>query len=365
LTLDIARQRLNNQRLIGAPFESPEAVVRLLGAVQAQDYPAAKWGIGQRVKQSVESDVDRAFDAGAFLRTHVMRPTWHFVVPEDIRWLQELTSPRVKKAMSYYDRGLGIDEDAFQRSNDILRKALSEGQHLTRPEAGKALEAGGITASGQRLAHLLMRAELDAIACSGAMRGKQHTYALVEERAPNARTLSREEALAELTRRYFEGHGPALPQDFAWWSGLTVSDARAGIESVKSHLLSEAVDGKTYWFAPNTGRQARIPAPIVHLLPNYDEYFIAYRDHSASYEGPPPSGSAAIYEVLSRHIVALDGMIIGGWRTLPERENVIAETRLFANLDDAQTSALTEAASNYSRFIGKPVIVRPSPERIS
>jgi hypothetical protein len=362
LTLDIARQRLNRQRLIGGPFNRPEDVVRSLGAVQAQDYPAAKWGIGQRVKGCTDRDVDEAFDAGAFLRTHVMRPTWHFVAPEDIRWLQELTCPRVKKAMSYYDRGLGIDEDTFQRSNEILQQALSGDRHLTRPEAGKALAAGGITASGQRLAHLLMRAELDAIVCSGGMRGKRHTYALVEERAPNAHTLSREVALAELTRRYFEGHGPALPQDFAWWSGLTVADARAGIESAKSYLLSEVVGGKTYWFVPSPRRQARIPEPIVHLLPNYDEYFIAYRDHSASYEGPPPSGSAEIYEVLSRHIVVLDGMIIGGWRTVPERSGVIIETKLFQSLTPEQVAALNAAADRYSRFLAKPVTVRPANE---
>jgi hypothetical protein len=356
--LNIVRQRLNNERLIGAPFSAPEDAVQWFGAVQAQDFPAAKWGVGQRVKNCIDADVDEPYQAGKFLRTHVMRPTWHFVMPEDIRWMQELTAVRVKMLMAPYDRKLELDASVFKASNAALVKALSGGQHLMRSEVAKVLEGVGIHAAGQRLGHLIMRAELEALICSGVMRGKQHTYALVDERAPKARTLTRDEALAELARRYFTSHGPALPQDFAGWSGLTVADARSGIEMAKSHLLHEVVDGKTYWFAPPASN-AKITDPTLHLLPNYDEYLIAYRDHSPLFEGRPPMGTPALYDVLSRHIVVLNGRVIGGWRrTLTARE-VTIETNLLVPLADTQDRALHDAAADYGRFLGKSVTVRP------
>lgn len=356
--MDIAQQRLNNERLIGTPFAKPEDVVRWLCAVQSQDYGVAKWGIGQRVENCRDSDLDQAYVSAKILRTHVMRPTWHFVMPGDIRWLLELTAPRVKGLMAYYDRKLEIDAAVFKRSNAALATALSGGRHLTRAEVAKVLEGGGIHATGQRLGHLVMRAELDALICSGTMRGKQHSYALVSERAPKARTLSRDEALAELAGRYFTSHGPALVQDFAWWSGLTVADARLGVEMAKSHLIHEVVDGKTYWFA-SPASNAKIKDPTVHLLPNYDEYLIAYKDHSSSFEGRPPMGTPALYDVLSRHIVVLNGKVIGGWRRTLAKSEVTIETNLLVSLTELQEGALHDAAERYARFPGKSVTVRP------
>jgi len=189
------------------------------------------------------------------------------------------------------------------------------------------------------------------------MRGKQHTYALVDERAPGARTRPREEALSELTRRYFTGHGPALVQDFAWWSGLTVADARRGVEMAQSHLVHEAVDGKDYWFAP-VQPNARLKDPAVYLLPNYDEHLIAYKDHSSSFEGHPPMGTPALYDVLSRHIVVLNGKVIGGWRRTLTKEEVTIETNLLISLTAEQERALHEAAQAYGRFLGKSATVR-------
>jgi hypothetical protein len=357
--LDIPRLRLHNQRLIGAPFASPEAAVQSLTAVQAQDYPAAKWALGQRVAGCLNQCIEEAFVAGKFLRTHVMRPTWHFVMPEDIRWMLELTAPRVKVAMSYYARASGIDEDTFARSNRAITNALATGDHLTRTEVGNALAAEGITGTAQGIGHMLMRAELDALVCSGAPKGKQQTYALLEQRAPNARKLLRDEALAELARRYFTSHGPALPQDFAWWSGLTVADARTGIEHAKEHLANETVDGKSCWFAP-TDSTSSLEDPTVHLLPNYDEYLIAYKERGPALHPAMPSDSRLVYDFLSRHFVVLNGLVVGGWRNLPERQGVVIETRFLVPLTEPQTRALDAAAEAYSRFLGKPVTIRPA-----
>ncbi len=213
-------------------------------------------------------------------------------------------------------------------------------------------------AIGQRLAYIVMRAELEGVVCSGAMRGKQHTYALLDERAPNARPLPREEALAELTKRYFTSHGPALVQDFAWWSGLTVADAKAGIEMSKAHLKGDSLGDKTYWSAPSA-TAARLPDPTIHLLPNYDEYLIAYRDHTASLDARTRTGSPDLYDVLSRHMIVLNGEVIGGWRNVLNKNEVDVETRLLAPLSEAQRVALAAAAQRYDRFVGLPVTVRP------
>ena len=354
---DIAQQRLHNERLIGPPFPKPEDVVQWLGAVQAQDYAGAKWAIGQRVKNCLDAAVEQAYVDGRILRTHVMRPTWHFVMPADIRWMLQLTAPRVKKAMAYYDRKLELDDTVFRRANAAITRALQGGKHRTRTELGRVLEEAGITAGGQRLGYIIMGAELDALICSGVLRGKQHTYALLDDRAPRARTRARDEALAELTKRYFSSHGPALVQDFAWWAGLNVADARSGIEMAKPLLLSETLDRKTYWFASSSA-SPKLPDPTVHLLPNYDEYLIAYRDHSPSLDRSLPADSAVLNDVLARHFIALNGRVIGGWRNVPARNEVVIETKLLVPLNLVQTEALQAEADRYSRFLAKPVKVR-------
>src|SRR5947207_2505805 len=228
--LDVCRHRLASQHLVKQTLETASEVVRLFGAVQAQDYSGAKWGIGQRTIGANDATIEKQFSDGAILRTHVLRPTWHFVVPADIRWMLALTAPRVKAAMAHYDRKLELDSPVLRRSQKVLTKALTGGKELTRTELAQALTKSGVRADGtQRLAHLVMHAELDGLICSGARRGKQFTYALLEERVAPAKKLSRDEALVELAHRYFTTRGPATPDDFAWWSGLTRTDAKRAV----------------------------------------------------------------------------------------------------------------------------------------
>ncbi len=350
MSLDIARARMRNEHLIGPPLDRPEDVVSWLGAVQAQDYAGAKWAIGQRLAGCVDADIEQAYITGRILRTHVMRPTWHFVAPEDIRWTQELTSPRVRALMSYYDRKLELDEATFSRSSGVLGKVLCGGTHLTRTELSLAFANAGIETSGQRLGQLVMRAELDGLICSGPMRGKQHTYALLEERAPRGRRLRRDEALAELALRYFRSHGPALPQDFAWWSGLTVADAKAGIEMAKHELVYEPINGRTYWFSAKAPK-ARMSRLALHLLPNYDELLVAYRDHDPSLDPRLPSDRSLLTKVLYRHVIAANGLVVGGWRTSVVKGAVTIEARPLVPLSDIETKALYAAAERYGRFV--------------
>jgi hypothetical protein len=350
---DLLCRRLHNQRLSRVQFERAEEAVDWLGAVQAQDYGGAKWALAQRTGGATDVQLDRLCAEGVILRTHVMRPTWHFVLPHDIRWLLQLTAPRVNAASAYYYRKLGLDEAVFRHSNHALARALEGGQQLTRTELASVLERAGIPASGLRLAYLMMRAELDAVVCSGARRGKQFTYALLEERAPAAAVLDRDEALAELARRYFTSHGPALVQDYVWWSGLTVADARAGIEMAAPHLADEAIDGRRYWSA-RFDSVAEDRSPIVHLLPNYDEYLVAYKDHSPAFDPSLFTDASTADRVLAGHILVVEGRVMGGWRRLIDKGLVTVEVEPLAPLGAAQEEALQAEVERYAGFIGMP-----------
>ena len=220
---DIAKQRLGNQGLIQSAFDNPVDVVSWLGAVQSQDYFGAKWALGLRIPNAIDDSIEKAFQNGSFLRTHLMRPTWHFVTPADIRWLLKLTAPRVHATNAFMYRKTELDQKVFKRSNAVIEKALQGSKQLTRDELRDVFTKAGIKTEGeQRMAYLLMQAELDGVICSGPRKGKQFTYMLLEERVPLVRELTREEALIELTKRYFTSRGPASVQDYAKWSGLTI-----------------------------------------------------------------------------------------------------------------------------------------------
>lgn len=351
--LDIPRQRLLNQRLVGTPLEKPDEVVRWLGAVQAQDYGGAKWALAQRTGGATNAEIDQLFAEGVILRTHVLRPTWHFVTPADIRWMLELTAPRVHAANAYMYRKLKLDDTLFRRSNELIAAALQGGVQRTRTELARVLEEGGIpAASGMRLGYIMMRAELDAVVCSGALRGKQFTYALLEDRVPRADRRGRDEALAELTRRYFTSHGPATAQDYAWWSGLSVAEARAGIEMAGADLVQEAVDDTTYWFAaPEPTGAGTAKEPILHLLPNYDEHLVAYKDHRASFDPEVFQNLDPYSGALMGNIVVLKGQVIGGWRRTLTKKEAVLTTSLLVPINTEERAALHAAAERYGRFL--------------
>lgn len=316
-------------------------------AVQAQDYAGAKWAVALRMASGNDAAVEEAYRAGRILRTHVLRPTWHFVAPADIRWLLELTAPRVHAANAYYYRMHGMDAAVVKRSNARIVKALARGEHLTRGELGRVLDEPDAEAKGDRLASLIMRAELDGLIASGAPRGKQHTYALLEERAPRGAQLSRDEALAELARRYVSGHGPAQARDLAWWSGLTIGDAKRGLEACGALLERTTLEGATYWCAPGPVAPRR-RGPVVHLLPNYDELFVAFDDRRAMLD----AGVVAATSVLSGNFVAIDGRLVGSWRRSLTPREVVIRARLLRPLTSAESKGLDRAAALYARSLG-------------
>jgi hypothetical protein len=340
--MTIRHRRLRNQHLIGPPAELPEQAVSRLCAVQAQDYAGAAWAIGQRTTEARRSDVDAAYDAGRLVRTHVMRPTWHLVCAEDLRWIIAATSHRVHVANTSMYTKLDLDERTRGRTTDAIVAALGDGSHLTRTELGNLLGEEGV-----RMGYILMSAEIDGVIVSGAMRGKQHTYALAADRLPVTQEVARDEACAMLARRYVAGHGPVLGDDFAWWSGLTKAEASRALQDSGAAL--EEIDGRTCWALDQDDATDSASA---HLLPNYDEYFIAYRDRStlaASYDVEPAEG------FFYRHVVAIDGFVLGAWRADVARRGVTVEVTLLVDADPAAQELLRAAAERHAHFLDLPL----------
>ena len=348
-TSAISLRRLAQQRLTRDPMASAEEVVGWLGAVQAQDFAGAKWALSLRVDEATDSSVEKAFNEGAILRTHMLRPTWHFVAPADIRWMQALTSPRVNAVNGHMYRQLELDDELFATSNALITKALLERRQLTREELGAALAAGGIEATGMRLGYIVHRAELDAVVCSGPRRGKQFTYMLVDERAPGARVLPPDEALAELTRRYFTGHGPATVRDFAWWSGLTGAEVKRGIELVGTGLDRENIDDATYWFTPSKPPVDEDDASTF-LLPTYDEFFMGFTGESRA-------AGLDVRELVFDSMIVIGGQIAGTWRRTFEKGAAVIEVKMLPALA-AGDPRVAAAAERFGAFVGMPVVVR-------
>ena len=357
MTVDIPRYRLHNQFLSQTDFTEPNQVVEWLGAVQSQEYAGAKWALAQRMQNApTDAAIEKAFNEGKILRTHVMRPTWHFVTPTDIRWMLDLTAPRVKIAMAHMDRQLALDKSILKKSNTTLRKALQGDRQLTRAELAPILQKAGISVDGYRMGQLMGHAELDQVICSGGRKGKQFTYALLEERAPHAKSLTREEALLELTRRYFKSHGPATLQDFVWWSGLTTTDARQGMESVKAEFEQETIADQTYWFVTPT--TATSSSPSAYLLPSYDEYTVGYRDRSAIFDGSHVDKLSAFRESILTQVIVIDGQVSGTWKRTLKKNEVVVEVAPFTVLNKSQNQALIAAVQRYGEFLQLPVVLK-------
>ncbi len=349
---------MKNLGLVGRSSASPTEIVGHLGAVQSQDFGPAKWSLAHRTTGVDNAALDRAFDDGIFLRTHVLRPTWHFVLPTDIRWLLELTGPRVQTTNAHRYRQLGLDATDLKRSKGVIVRALRREQ-LTRQELGAVLERSGISVEGQRLAYILMNAELEGAICSGALKGKQHSYALLDDRAPNATSLTPDEALAELTLRYFSSHGPATVKDFRWWSSLTVAQIKSGLEIVSPQLENETVDGLTYWFTPS-----RLPAkprsPRVELLQAFDEYVVGYSESKHLLDQSGVARALRDRPVFSG-VVILDGQVTGHWKRTVKKDHAVIEAALYKRLDEGAMHALKARATEYGAFLGVPATVTSTP----
>lgn len=345
----VAAQRLVNQRITRTGPADPTRLVAWLGAVQAQEFGPAKWGLGLRMPRGMtDARIQRAFDAGRILRTHVLRPTWHFVTPEDIRWMLELSAQQVHRRMSTYDRRMGLDVGVMNRAIAVMERALGGGGFLTRIELGEHLARVGLPGRTMHLAHIAMYAELEGVICSGPRRGKQSTYALLDQRAPTARRLPRDEAMAELAKRFLRSHGPATARDFSWWSGLAAADAKRAFEMNRPRRLD--ADGRTYWALGPAPAAAR--AKGVHLLPIYDEYIVAYRDRDVVPLGAALDASKGGGYGTFQHAVVIDGQVAGTWRTTALAAGNLKVIPL-RRLTTTERRGVNQVAARYARFHGE------------
>ena len=340
--------RLVNHQLLQTGYTTPRQIVAHLGIVQAQDFNAAKWAIGTRLGGCTDKSVSEAFDKGEILRTHIMRPTWHFVTPENIRWMLQLSAKQIMQSMKSRDRELGITAETYSTCFRIIEKALEKENFLTKDELAKILHQAGMTLDSSQLYHVMVGAEANGIVCSGALQGNMQTYALLEKRAPPAQPLSKEESLAKLARIYFSGHGSATLNDFVWWSGLSVGEARQGLHAIQAELVSETINGQLYWmpdivFNPPVGKSR------LFLLPAFDEYIVGYKDRTdvlTSVNHTKAISSNGVF----RPVIIKDGQVIGLWKKATSAKKII-EIAPFESVDETTQQSINAAAEKFHAFI--------------
>jgi len=352
---DIATTRLSSQQLATTTFKSAKELVAFMGAMQAQDYAMAKWAIGVRLPQTTDKLVQEAIDKGEILRTHVMRPTWHFVAADDVSWMIELTAPRIRALLKSRQAELGLSETIIAKSFSVMEKTMTGDNHLTRDQLHAELGKVKIATDENRLSHLMMYAELDGIVCSGITKDNKQTYALLEERVKKKKKFTKEEGLAELVKRYFSSHGPANIADFVWWSGLSMTDARNGLELVKSNFHSQTIDSETYWFsdafvATQKNKQQ------VHLLPAFDEFIISYKKRAASLPAEHHVKAVSSNGIF-RPTIVINGKVTGLWKRTVKKDKVLIETNFFSAHDKATKNLIEESAQAFGHFLGKKVEV--------
>ncbi|MCC6462465.1 MAG: AlkZ family DNA glycosylase [Saprospiraceae bacterium] len=353
--MNVTRQRLLHQQLCGSGLRSAHELVRWFGAVQGQEYGPTKWGLGLRLPHLNEPDIEQELSAGRLLRTHLLRPTWHLVAAEDIRWLLQLTAPRVQQINAHMYRKLNLDAALFQQCNQIIGKRLEGNRHCTREELADALRCEGLVFDGQAMVCVMMQAELEGLVCSGARCGLQFTYALLEERVPAAPEKSREEALQELSRRYFLSRGPATAYDFATWSGLTITDCKKAIAAWQPDLLRERIGEADFFHFAETA-PATQPAETLLLLPIYDEFIMGYKDksHILEFNG----GIRPAADLRYTNMIVFDGQIIGSWRRDIRAKAIDVEYHFCRTAEAGHQALLEQALRRFEAFNGLPVQVK-------
>jgi len=348
---DISILRFKNQQLAGSKFNTAKDIAGWMGALQAQDFKMSKWAFGIRLIDSKEATINKAIDSGEIIRTHLLRPTWHFASSKDVLWILELSTAQIKVSVKFRDKQLGLSETIFGKSNSVIEKSFRNGKHLTREELISQLIRANINVADNRASHLLLRAEMDRIICSGRLKDGKQTYTLLSEWVTKTKPFYRDEALKELAQRFFTSRGPATLQDFSWWSGLSSNDAKLALEFVKADLLSERIENQTYWFA-NSFVDMTLDKDEVFMLPAYDEFIICYKDRTASLsflnQKKAVSNNGIFYPTIVRK-----GQVIGTWKHISKKEKVALELNLFDRTEIEKDIDISRASAKYAKFIGK------------
>lgn len=344
----IGRQRLVRQGVVAADFATPVEVVSHLGALQGQDYAGVKWSIGARMAKATEAEIEGAFERGEVLRTWPMRGTLHVVAPADIRWMLDLLAPRIYQRIAGRCRDLQLDSETFAKSERVMVRALEERAVLTRDELGQALRDAGIDPEGQRMAYMLMRAGMEKTLCFGPRRGKEFTYVLLDRFSPaTGKPIERDEALRELTLRYFRSRGPATAADFAWWTGLGLTEIKVGLKELGGELVETHVDGQAYWGPRDEVAEGR----GVFAIPGFDEFFLGYQNRDAvldpDFAGRVVPGGNGVFNP----IIVADGQVVGTWRRTLKKGRVEIAPAPFAPLSKREQAGFEKAIRRYADFL--------------
>lgn len=347
----IGMRRLYHQRISHPAFKDAAEVAAWMGAVQGQDYAGTKWAFGLRLPGCTDADIEQAFVDGVVMRTWAVRGTLHYVAPTDIHWILGLIAPRLISGNAGRYRELELDEPTLAHSTALIANALQDGQHLTRTELFTILQANGISMAGQRGFYMLQRAGLERLVYQAEMRGKDTTFRALED----GKSLPKDEALAELARRYFRSHGPVTVTDFAGWAGLPITEARTGLEAIRSELVEEKLEGQSYWVSAEGSKQ---PERCVYLLPGFDEYVLGYRDRSvildlAFSDAICPGGNGMFTPT-----IVSDGRIVGTWKRTVKKKAVEISFETFRALSTDETDQLDAEAARYGAYLGLPVVMQ-------
>ena len=349
--------RLCSQQLVNPVFDRPEDIVSWMGAVQSQNYNMAKWAVGIRLKSATDEIVENSFRRGEILRVHILRPTWHFIAAEDIRWMLKLSAQRIRMANESFGKSqdLGITEKLYTKCNRLIEKHLQGNNHLTKQEIGTVLEKENIEIDMNRLNRFLMRAETENIICSGVNKGNKQTYALLDERVPPMKELIKDEALAKLAEKYFKSHSPATLEDFCWWSGLSITEARHAIGLISSHLVTERFGNRKELFIHESCSYNSSSDDVFHFLPSFDEYLISYKDRSAAldeeYRAKAFNNFGTFYPVILHN-----GKITGNWKLCRSKSGITIKISFFQETNNIGRTLINNAEEKYKHFISSSLL---------
>lgn len=347
----ISDLRLINQQITASKLKEVKDLVTWMGAIQAQDYNMAKWAIGLRIPSSTDKIIEEAFNKGEIIRTHILRPTWHFISPDDVSWMLELTAEQIKSTMRSSNRLLGITKKISEKSNLIINDALTQNKYLTRKELSEFLNKANIKFKDPRAyRHIIFNAELDGIVCSGPIKGKEQTYNLLSRLVKKQKQYKKDEALYELAKRYFTSHGPATLYDFSWWSGLRINDAQKAIDLVKKEIISDKIKSKTYWLSSDTVNKAKQDS--LHLLPAYDEFIISYKDRTPSLQSKHQREVSTINGIF-KPIIVFNGKIIGTWKKNIKKNKINIEIKLFHPVKKDTELSIEKEVERYGLFLNQ------------
>ena len=360
----IATLRLATQRIQGPPGgATPTETVRHLLAVQAQDFAGAKWSVGLRSPGATDAAIDAALAAGEIVRSWPMRGTLHFVPPEDLGWMLSLTAARTIRSAAGRHRDLELTEAQFEHARAVALAELGGGRVLSRDALLARFVAAGIEVTGQRGIHILQRLSLWRVIVFGPLlpsptgKANQQSFVLLDEWVPAPRTLQRDEALGEFALRYFTGHGPATVRDFAWWSSLTLADARAGLAIVRDRLDALDLDGTQYFLPRDAAAVASgHRASQTFALPGFDEYLLGYQNRGAALAPEHAEVIVPGKNGLFLPTIVVGGEVVGTWRRTVTAKGVSVEPQPFAPLSTASARGFDRAIHDYAAFIDRPLL---------